>query len=359
MLNEWTMIFGGLFLFSLSFALIGQSALNHFRKWLLTPTVFIESLENLVRSARSARVAKMKDPVVDFLKVCTCITITSMFIIMVFLFSAIGFSSLISVLAGSSFVASVNLGFIEGAVIVGALVAIMTRVFSTQISDALIKAVFFQGTTAIAAYVLVFFLQPTMFYETHLGPTMALALELWTNGYLMNIFIVFGVVYISIELLSFARAPSISLGLFRERRESLETGTQCLLKDQIESTVKAVVGSCERIKTMRWATGGGFEDLEPIIFEKCDQDTVIKFITSQATLDNWRANRLANRMIPYTRISADVGYVRFMIINDKVLIEVLPMPDSNFSNTGIVIRHPLVVQERILAFDNWYDSLQT
>jgi hypothetical protein len=363
-MNEiaWATVFGGLLLFSLTFSLLAQGALRYLRKWLLSPTIFMEGIQDVIRSGKRARTENQKDIVVNFLEVLAHFSITTSYIIFVFLFSAIGISSVISSLVlpvGSS--SSVNLPFIEGAILLGALIALMTRIFSLQISDALIKGVFFQGATTVATFAMLFLMQPFAFYDAYLTPSLRATMELWTNGFLPTTFIVFGIVFTLMEAVAFFRSPPISLGLFRERRESLETGVQCLLKDQIEDTVKAILDSCKEIKTIRWATAGGFEDLEKDIFDTIDKQKnkpdCIKFITSQTTFENWQKNRKASRMIPYTRVSMDIGFVRFMIVNNEVLIEVLPMPEGDSSNTGIVVRHPLVVQEHILAFDNWYDSL--
>jgi hypothetical protein len=160
-----------------------------------------------------------------------------------------------------------------------------------------------------------------------------------------------------VDWLSLTSSQNISVGLFRERRESLETGIQVLLKDQIVSSVKEILSRCNTLKSIRWATGGGFEnELENAIFAKADNHTVIKFIASRRTVNEWGQSR-ARLMRDYTHVSSGVGFVRFMIINDDVLIEVLPMPDGrDESNAGMIVEHPLVVHERILTFDEWYDG---
>lgn len=352
----WSTVFIGLFLYSLSFALLAQKALGYLRKWLLCPTIFVESLVDVIESLRTPRMVRREDSVVNLIAVSVHLLVATTFIIMTFMFSAIGISSVISSLvAPANATGTQNFQFVEGAVIMGALVALMTRIFSVQISDALIKGVFFQGSTVIAAYAMLFLIQPQSFYEAYLSPSLMVAFKLWTGQFLPTVFIIFFTTFFAMEVLAFARSPPISMGLFRERLESLETGPQCLLKGQIISAVKEILGSYPRLRTIRWATGGGFEELKTYIFPKCDNQTIVRFIASAETINEWR--NIANDMIPYTRVSQDVGFVRFMVINDEVLIEVLPMPDGKDSNTGIVIRHPLIVQERILVFDNWYNQL--
>jgi hypothetical protein len=346
-----------LFFYSLSFALVSQKALNYLRKWLMSPIIYLDTFRNLIGSIRSSRpeegnLAKRST------KVFIHFVISSSIVVIVFIASAIGISGLAQLIVNPTIAPiAPSLEFIQGAAILGILTALMTRVFSLQISDAVVKGVFFQGFAFLGFFILALVLYPSL-VGSYFNSAFSAAGSLWSSAFIQTIVILYIAVFGLIEWFSLSSFQNVSVGLFRERRESLETGVQILLKDQIVASVKKILAETKPMRSIRWATGGGFEnELEQAIFSSTNSQTLIRFIASQATVDGWGTTRATN-MRRYTHVSPNVGFVRFMIINDEILIEVLPMPDGqDSSNTGMIVKHPLLVNDRILSFDNWYARL--
>jgi hypothetical protein len=354
---QWITIGGLLFFYSLTFALVSQKALSYLRKWLMSPIIYIDTIRGLARSLSLARPSR-QDSARRLVKVLAQFIISTSFVILVSIASTLGISGAIQIVANPSGTPSgPNLEIIQILAILGVLVALMTRTFSLLVSDALIKGVFFEGCAFLGALIVILSIQPQRLVEGYLNPLASTLVSLWSSSFIQILLVVFVVVFVCVDWLSLTSSQNISVGLFRERRESLETGIQVLLKDQIVSSVKEILSRCNTLKSIRWATGGGFEnELENAIFAKADNHTVIKFIASRRTVNEWGQSR-ARLMRDYTHVSSGVGFVRFMIINDDVLIEVLPMPDGrDESNAGMIVEHPLVVHERILTFDEWYDG---
>jgi hypothetical protein len=84
----------------------------------------------------------------------------------------------------------------------------------------------------------------------------------------------------------------------------------------------------------------------------------LRIITTPEAKYIWRNEGILSELCPYTRFVDDVGPLRYIILNKRLVIEGLCIGPKTMrgANIAIEIRDPSAVQEIRLNFDAWWSA---
>jgi len=254
---------------------------------------------------------------------------------------------------------------ITSSVIIGMSASALMRVFVLSHSMKIIKALYLNTTISLSGLLL--FVYPFQVFpgaKEFFGPIGDSLREMITFFFLWEVSFLLIVVVLLTELVILASGRSASISLFRERRESVEVGTQYLTREELIEDVKKMIDQ-DDLHEIRWLTWEGDRDVGNRIVEwksnlekKCEP-YILKILITPEVERKWnQTGLLANFRRDHYKVT-NVGILRFLIFDRSTCIEALPMPPSltTGANTGLKINEPSRVRELFSFFEAWWNDV--
>jgi len=256
----------------------------------------------------------------------------------------------------------IQMGVISSAII-GTCISALMRIFVLFHSPKIIHILYLNAAISLSGILLfVYPFQVVPGAKEFFDPVGSALRELIPSFFLWEISGLLIVVVILTELAALASGRNVSIGIFNERREFIETVTQHLTREELLESVKESIGSANEIRWLTWEGDLGIGN-ELVQWkrnqEKQNKKYVLRILITPDVKKIWEDKGLLAEFQDHYKVT-NVGLLRFLVFDRAFCIEALPMPPSlaTGANTGIKTYEPSRVRELFSLFESWWNDIK-